>query len=404
MSERALLASCLKSRSAFDAANQFLEKDELGEQGRIILEHIADYYDTDPATETTDPEIVRRSIERSMSNPKHKETFSAIVADLAAMEVSPANVVKDLLGVKREAAGSKLATALAAGQHPDEVVPLIEEYSRYAEGESLTGKEQSEVVQGMSVSELVRTSHHPDSLIKVWPAALNDRLDGGCLPGHHIVVFARPEAGKTLMVINMTAGFLYQGLKCLYIGNEDPVADTVLRTVSRLSSKTKYEVIDNPEEADGLARERGYDNLVLASLTPGTPREIEALIREHEPDVVIVDQLRNLNVGESNFVQMLEKAAIAVRTLGKKYNCLMVSVTQAGDSASGKAILEMGDVDSSNTGIPATADVMIAVGGTDEDFMRDRRVISLPKNKRGGRKEPFPVQLIPQLSKIRGVE
>jgi len=116
--------------------------------------------------------------------------------------------------------------------------------------------------------------------------------------------------------------------------------------------------------------------------------------------VVLVDQLRNLNVHEDHFVQKLEKAASAVRNLAKKHGFVAISVTQAGDSASGKSILDMGDVDSSNTGIPATADVMIGIGATAEDERLGRRVLSLPKNKVGGNHAHLPVRVEPHLSKI----
>lgn len=404
MSERNVLAACLQSRAAHEKVQKHLSDRDFGEQGNLVLKHITEYYDADPSAEWADQELVARAIGRSLSNPKHKETFESLLQDLDDIEVSPANIVKDLLGVKREASGSKLASALAAGRPVEEIVPLIDEYTSYAEGESLTEADDDRVLRGANLVDLVRTSYSDDALIKIWPKALNERLDGGCLPGHHIVIFARPEAGKTLMLINMMAGFLSQGLTCLYVGNEDPIMDIVVRTVARLNNQTKYEVLDDPEAAYEMALDKGYENMVFAPLTPGTPREIEALIMEHEPDVVLIDQLRNLNVGEEHFVQKLEKAATAARNIAKKHNVLMVSVTQAGDSASGKAVLDMGDVDSSNTGIPAQADVMIGIGGTDDDFSRDRRIISLPKNKRSGNHEFFPVQLIPQLSKIRSVE
>jgi len=201
----------------------------------------------------------------------------------------------------------------------------------------------------------------------------------------------------------MIAGFLQQELTVLYIGNEDPISDIVMRTVSRLTGMTKYEILDDPDTADQVARTKHYDNLILAGLAPGTPRQIQSLITEYKPDVVMIDQLRNLNVNEEHFVQKLEKAATAARNLGKANNVLMVSVTQAGDSATGKGPLDMGDVDSSNTGIPAQVDVMVGVGATHDDEASNRRVLSLPKNKRSGNHEFFPVAIDPQLSKIRSL-
>jgi hypothetical protein len=66
-------------------------------------------------------------------------------------------------------------------------------------------------------------------------------------------------------------------------------------------------------------------------------------------------------------------------------------------------VLDMGDIDSSSTGIPAQADVLIGIGADKDDQASNRRVISLIKNKRSGNHEFFPVRLIPQLNKYMGL-
>ena len=60
----------------------------------------------------------------------------------------------------------------------------------------------------------------------------------------------------------------------------------------------------------------------------------------------------------------------------------------------------MGDVDSSNTGIPGACDVMIGIGASGEDEASGRRVLSLPKNKRSGRHDFFPVGVNPSIAKL----
>jgi hypothetical protein len=152
-----------------------------------------------------------------------------------------------------------------------------------------------------------------------------------------------------------------------------------------------------------LAREMGYDNWIAARMYPGSPAEIGALCEEYQPDILVIDQLRNIRMKEDNYVQKLEKAASAARNLGKRYDCLVLSVTQAGDSASGKPVLDMGDVDSSNTGIPAQADVMVGIGCSEDDKDNGRRVLSLPKNKRSGNHDFFPVRIDPTKSRIISV-
>jgi len=106
---------------------------------------------------------------------------------------------------------------------------------------------------------------------------------------------------------------------------------------------------------------------------------------------------------DGNRVIQLEQAATFARNMAKKYNIVVISVTQAGDSASGKASLEMGDVDFSNTGIPAQADVMLGIGMTSDMESSGQRVFSLPKNKITGRHESWPVRLVPSYSRYTSI-
>jgi len=296
--------------------------------------------------------------------------------------------------------GNKLATALASGKSADDVRPLLDEYAGWAARADIDDV-QRELAVGKSVRELVDARTAKGGMVMVAPHALNSRIGGGLLPGHHMILFARPEVGKTMFLINALAGFAKQGLRTLYIGNEDPLDDIIMRAVTRMADMTRAEVMEDPELAEERARENGYDNVVFAGLSPGTLSEIEALVVEHEPKVLIVDQLRNLNVKEDNFVRALEKAAIGVRTIGKRHGVVVLSATQAGDSASGKSVLDMGDVDNSNTGIPAQADVLLGLGMSSEDEARGFRVLSLCKNKPGSNHDFFPVKVEPSKSYVR---
>lgn len=401
MREQHVLASTIKSRDAWRAVADHVERDDLSEQGWLVWGEICEYYDRDAGALRVDPELLEEAVARKVAADKHKETFRTVVRGLAESDASPENVVADLLETKRQRVGHELAAALLAGESAAE---LFDEYDKLLGADSLQSEDEEEPRRGLSVRELVTEAFDRSGLIQLLPEGLNRRLDGGVRPGHHIVLFARPEMGKTMMTIEMMAGFLMQGLTVLYIGNEDPIDDVNMRVVNRLASMTKAEVMEQPEIADDLCRERGYDNLILASLAPGTVREITSLIQKYEPHVLVLDQLRNINVHEDNRVLQLEKAATQAREWAKRYSCVVVSVTQAGDSASGKAILDLGDVDFSNTGIPSQADLMIGLGATDQNKMRGEVVISLPKNKISGRHEHFAVLAEPHLSKFETLE
>jgi replicative DNA helicase len=400
MREKHVLSSTIQSREAFQAVADHVERDDLSEQGWVIWESIRDYYDADVDAGSVDAELLTESVARKVAADKHKETFRQLVASIVSFEASPTNVVTDLLETKRQRVGNELASALLAGEQGGD---LFDAYDKLLSAEDF-GTVEEEQRRGLSVRELVTTGFDRTGLVQIFPESLNRRLDGGVRPGHHIVLFARPEMGKTMMTIEMMAGFLMQGLTVLYIGNEDPIDDINMRVVNRLACMTKAEVMADPDVADQMCRERGYDNLILASLTPGTAREVTSLVEHYEPHVLVLDQLRNLNMHDDNRVVQLEKAATKAREWAKRYSCVVVSVTQAGDSASGKAILDLGDVDYSNTGIPSQADLMVGLGATDQNKMRGEVVLSLPKNKISGRHEHFAVLSQPHLSKFESLD
>ena len=142
------------------------------------------------------------------------------------------------------------------------------------------------------------------------------------------------------------------------------------------------------------------DNFHFIYLTPGTPQQISGLISKLNPDVIIVDQIRNINCYNEGMVQRLENVAKEIRTIGQRNEALMISITQAGDSATDKLVLTMSDVDSSKTGIPAQVDVMIGVGMNAEYEARSKRMISLPKNKPGSDHSFFSITVDESTSRV----
>ena len=398
MREQHVLSSCIKDRAAYEAIQAHVEHQDLSEQGLVIWNGITNYYEADTGANMVDAGILADQIAHHIPVEKHKEMFRGIVHTLAESESSPPNVVQDLLTTKRLQLGQRLAAELLGGS---DASALIEEYMEVSNATRLDDVEEEEDArQGFSVEELCAVDFNADNLINVYPTSLNDRLGGGVKPGHHITIFARPEMGKTMLTIEMMAGFARQGLTTLYIGNEDPIADINMRVVNRLSGMTKLEVINAPGVADKKCRDAEYENIILKGMAPGTPREITKLIETYMPDVLVLDQLRNLNMGQDNYVLALEQAAKQARQWAKRYSCVVVSVTQAGDSGAGKAVLDMGDVDFSNTGIPSQCDVMIAMGATEKQLAENERVLSLPRNKVSGRHEYFSVSVDPTRSSV----
>lgn len=396
MNEQKILASLLQDRQNFDKVEAYLEDADFGPDGKLILNEIKEFYETDPHAKAVDKDILNARLERRVPNAKNAKALQGVVNSLP--DVSGANVVQELLDLKATNIGLELAVALGSGDR-SKIDSLLPKYQ-----EALTAEEDtSNEITGLSVKELLANNYDDSKLIQLAPKALNDRLDGGARPGHHVLVFAPTEMGKTLFVINMVAHFLRQGLRVLYVGNEDPASDILLRIITRLSGRDKFAVKADPDAAQRACDEANYGLLTFADLAPGTFPRIANLVKRYTPDVVVLDQLSNINVNVSrneSKTGSLEQAAKEARSLAKRNKLLVVSVCQAADSATGKVVLGRGDVHNSNVGIPGQADLMLGLGADEQMEARGLRECSIVKNKISGNHDHFSMRFIPHISKV----
>ncbi len=403
--EQPLLAASLRSRADYELVKSYidLKRNTYSKQFQIIMSKVGEYYQRDASVSAVQVEVLMAIIAETVRNDKHVERFNQQIAEAAA-SAADVNVRAAVLLAKQQEIGDELAVAITSGnkEKERELLPKYQELSAMTDLDQLSEK-GLEVFHDIDLASLIAAESDPSSLIKVYPMSLNDRLDGGAKRGHHIVVFGPVESGKSCTVINMNAGFARQGFRSLYFINEDRPQDIIMRHVANLSGMTKHEILANPRKAQHEANKRGFENILVVSASPGTPQQISDYVDKFQPDCIVVDQLRNLKLKSEGRVTQLEMAATAVRNIAKEQNVLAVSVTQAGDSATGKIVLDTGDVDFSNIGIPAQADVMVGVGFNEQYEAEGLRSFSLPKNKISGMHDAFPVRITPQLSRMSSV-
>lgn len=397
--EKRILAAAIRSRKAFEEIFSKIDPDKYSPQGSYLAKALQEYYGLDKEAKSVDLEVIEGRLEHSLRNDKHIEAIKHYIKDID-LNVSIPNLSHDIRLFQQLKVGDELSLALVNREETTKIRELMTRYEDLTHTEE--EKEDEEIFHKRSVKSLIEKSFNPESQIRLYPKELNDRVDGGARPGHHLLIYARPEIGKTLFAQNMVAGFLRQGLRVLYVGNEDPASDILLRFICRLSKFTKQQVLNEPDEAERRSYQRGYDNLVVASLAPGNFFEIRKLVEEHKPRCVVLDQLRNLEVNSESRVQALEKAATEARNLAKRHSLLVVSVTQAGESAEGKAILARDDIDFSKTGIQAQVDLMIGIGADQTMEQHGIRTIALPKNKLSGRHDHFVCTINPAIGTVVG--
>lgn len=382
--ESLLLAAVVKDREAYNTAMKIgLEAGDFSDAGRMIVQCAAEQYKRDEALPAASTDVLRTQIERRVGNKDMAQSYMDYVMRLP-VDISRVNISEEYRLLRRSRIAMLLASNLASGKYDAATDELIAKYIRLSEqsGDTrsyrLTGEDYED-----SKSERIPLS----------PKSLSEYIGGGVFRGHNLTVYGRPDSGKSAFAINQAAFATTHGFKVLYVANEEPAQDITRRYLSRVCNQPIAELQTPEAIRQALARvgEGTYARWHLLHKAGATAKDVRAAAGEIEPDIIIVDQLKNLKVNEDNRALQLDKLAREIRELGIEYNAVTISVTQAGVSAANKIVLTMDDIEWSNTGIPGAADLMIGIGVNEEYDMQNKRQISLPKNKVNGRHGNFPV-------------
>lgn len=397
--ENKLLSASIQSREAYDKIKDRIDQELSRPEAQLLMDLVGKFYSTDPKATAADTEFISAQIKLVYDSPKKVEEAQRLLGEAASTDVSIPNLTQLILESRKRDLAHKLAIAVTNNEK--NVPELIEEYQRLEEAAYVD--DEDEVLHNYSAEQSIAEVLDSRNLIRLPTKALTDAVDGGVTEGTHIVVVARPEIGKTALCLSFARVFSHQGLPGLYFGNEDPIKRIAVRGQSSFSGMAKEEIVANPKELDKRLALTHWDQMRLIAVHPGSPREVRRYVKMYKPKWIVVDQIRNLHVRADTRVNQLEAAATEMRNIAGEFNLVCVSVTQAGDSAEGKLTLGMGDVDFSNTGIPATADLMVMMGANEQYLQQGYRQINLPKNKISGNHTYFRVKINPQLSRIEDV-
>jgi Mrp family chromosome partitioning ATPase len=403
VTESQVLASCLHSRDAFNRINRFLVPTDFSTYGEVILAEVARFYEVDKTAKQAAPAVIAQRLRQRLS-PKQADLAVEALQGLKP-ELSSENVALAYLEQRRQVAGERLAEAIAARRPQKEIEPLRQTYTDLCQATDLDTAPAEEVAKDWA--DVFESELNNEKRIPLAPSALNAVCGGGVLRGDCVVLFGRPNAGKSLFAINLAAVLLKRGLRVLWIENEDRGNRTKFRLATRISGRSAEQIAQDRDGSRELVQAACGDRFIYVSATPGTVGEIEQAISEHKPDCVIVNQIRNVIVPKAeSFTRSLDVVCQRVRALGKKYGCVTVLITQAGAPMRGtngeakeRAVLYKDDVDSSRTGVAAAADVMIGYGVTAE--LREQKIacLSVCKNKNGPETH-FYVHVNPSIDKL----
>jgi len=113
--------------------------------------------------------------------------------------------------------------------------------------------------------------------------------------GHFVILFARPEIGKTTFSSFNASGYIQQGKKVTYWANEEPAVRIKLRIVQSYFNQTKEHIADNLENYKEEYMTKIKPFLTVFDSVGTHIDEINEYARIYKPDVMFIDQLDKVN-------------------------------------------------------------------------------------------------------------
>lgn len=180
----------------------------------------------------------------------------------------------------------------------------------------------------------------PNNLYAFRHPGLQERI-GGAGPGNLGVLFGRPESGKSTLAVDTTAGYLGQGLRTGYFGNEEPARRLYLRLVCSALKKTEREIRDDVEGTKKAFSEQFAKHLRMIECVGMDITEVDRWCQKNKPKVIVLDQLDKFSInGQFNRDdQRLGELYTYAREIAKRHKCLVWAVTQC--SAEGEGALNL---------------------------------------------------------------
>jgi KaiC/GvpD/RAD55 family RecA-like ATPase len=393
MDETKILAAMYHDRQAHETALRIgVDAHDFGETARCVFISIGEQYTRDSELPSVDYDTLRTQVERRFGKGHMADSVMEFVGRFPE-NVSSINILEEYRLLRLGRCSTELATLLATGQHGDETQQTLAVYNSLVEGQQEEAGQDRLTFEDFVDDDAAR--------LPLSPSSLDEYIGGGVLRGHNVTIYGRPEAGKTLLALNIACSAIRCGHKVLYVANEEPAREVTKRVLSRLRNVDVENFRDKDELALAFKKAaKFYKNWNILHKANLSARDVGRACARLRPDYVIVDQLKNLRCADENRALQLDKVARQVREIGIEYDCVTVSVTQAGDSAEQKLVLSMNDIEWSNTGIPGAADLLLGIGVNDQIQGTGKRILSICKNKVNGRHGNFPVYIDARKTKV----
>lgn len=286
----------------------------------------------------------------------------------------------------------------------DMVTKLANIAERHADGEEpevffsintvLDGYRQMLGIRGSSwidipIGELLQ-DEFDDTGVK-WRLDCLNRSMRGLRPGDFGIVAGRPDKGKTTFLTDQATCFAPQlppDRNIIWLNNEGPGKRIIPRLYQSALDKTMDElkamhqagtlVSAYLEAVGGRA-----DKIRVIDIHGHNVGQVEAILEENNPGVVIADMIDNIKGfgSEARTDLALEEMYKWFRERCVKYDMVGIAASQISNDGDGMQFPTLGMLKDSKTGKQGACDFQLMIGASNDPNLSGMRFLGLPKNK-----------------------
>ena len=347
-------------------------------------------------------------------------TLHTDVYNPALTRVAKENFINLLGDIKKEKPNKKIASTILESLYRQNIAKKIavistELYNNTRESGFNDIQNLIDESKGVSKEEYENVTKDISELIEnlkdntKWKFNLTDLRNRvhGIGEGNLIIIFARPESGKTAFWVNLVAGqdgFATQGAKVCALINEEPAIRTQMRLINAHTGMKFNEIKENPVKAGGMW-EKIKNNIQILDTVDWTLEKIDSYLAKEKPDVLVIDQLDKVHIDGtfSRGDEKLRAIYTGAREIAKRRDCSLIGISQASADASGKWDMTFDMMENSRTGKAAEADLIIGIGyKPNSEYSNESDMsLSISKNKITGWHGKIMVKIEPGLSRYR---
>lgn len=325
---------------------------------------------------------------------KDKEVLGTLLKEIRSVDTNSLvleDILKDVL--QRHSAYQLAISALEVSEGRKDYTDLLV----LADNLNAT-KSDSDSTEGMFVTNDLEELYD-DGVKKQglrWRLQTLNRMLGSLRRGDFGFIFARPETGKTTFLVSEVTNFASQVTDevgpIIWFNNEEQGNKVQLRLYQALLGCSLTELFSDIKGNRQRYLERGGDKIKLYDSAAIHRKQVEQIVRELRPSLVIFDQLDKIK-GFTDDREDLRLGAIYIwaREIAKQY-CPVIAVCQADASGEGKRWLTMENVANAKTAKQAEADWIMGIGKTHDVSEEYMRHLHLCKNKLTGDTDSDPNQ------------